>query len=191
MTTEATAAPQSRLGKIPVALPKGVTVSIALGRCDVKGPKGSLSLAIPGGVDVKQDGDAIVVKSSAPPEDASRLQGLARALIANMVKGCSDGFERTLELVGVGYRAEMKGTEMNLQLGLSHVVKYPIPKGVTVVIPPDSKGAVINLASADKSLLGQVAATIRSFRPPEPYGGKGVRYRGEEIRRKAGKAGKK
>jgi large subunit ribosomal protein L6 len=157
----------------------------------VKGPKGSLSLALPASVDVKQEGDGLVVKSNAAPQDAARLQGLARALLANVVKGCSEGFERTLELVGVGYRAEMKGQELNLQLGLSHTVKYPIPSGVSVTIPPDTKGTVIHLASADKGLLGQVAAVIRSFRPPEPYGGKGVRYRGEQIRRKAGKAGKK
>jgi large subunit ribosomal protein L6 len=191
MTTEATAAPQSRVGKIPVPVPKGITVTIAAGRCEVKGPKGTLSLPLPPSVDVRQEGESLLVKSSAPAHDAARLQGLARALLANVVKGCAEGFEKTLELVGVGYRAEMKGQELNMQLGLSHTVKYPIPKGISVTIPPDTKGTIIQLTSADKALLGQVAAVIRSFRPPEPYGGKGVRYRGEQIRRKAGKAGKK
>jgi large subunit ribosomal protein L6 len=189
--TVTSAAPQSRVGKVPVPVPKGTNVTIAPGRCDVKGPKGTLSLPLPASVEVKQDGEVLVVHSSAAPHDAPRLQGLARALLANVVRGCSEGFERTLELVGVGYRAEMKGAEMHLQLGLSHTVKYPVPKGVAVNIPGDSKGTVIHLSSVDKSLLGQVAAVIRSFRPPEPYGGKGVRYRGEHIRRKAGKAGKK
>jgi large subunit ribosomal protein L6 len=191
MTTQTVQVAQSRLGKIPVVVPKGITVSIASGRCEVKGPKGNLSLALPETVDVQQEGDHLVVRSSAASYDAPRLQGLARALLANVVKGCSVGFDRTLELVGVGYRAEMKGQEIHMQLGLSHTVKYPIPKGVSVVIPPDTKGTIIHLSSADKALLGQVAAVLRSFRPPEPYGGKGVRYRGEQIRRKAGKAGKK
>lgn len=191
MTTQTVQVAQSRLGKIPVVVPKGITVSIAAGRCEVKGPKGNLSLALPETVDVRQEGDQLVVRSSALSDDAPRLQGLARALLANVVKGCSEGFDRTLELVGVGYRAEIKGQEIHLQLGLSHTVKYPIPKGVTVVIPPDTKGTIIHLSCADKALLGQVAAVLRSFRPPEPYGGKGVRYRGEQIRRKAGKAGKK
>jgi large subunit ribosomal protein L6 len=191
MASETTQSPQSRLGKIPVVVPKGITVSIATGRCDVKGPKGSLSLALPESVDVRQDGDNLVVRSNAGSDDAPRLQGLARALLANVVKGCAEGFERTLELVGVGYRAELKGQEIHMQLGLSHTVKYPLPKGVTANIPADTKGTIINLASVDKALLGQVAAQLRSFRPPEPYGGKGVRYRGEQIRRKAGKAGKK
>lgn len=190
-TQSETKSAQSRVGKVPVPVPKGTNISIAPGRCEVKGPKGTMSLTLPESVEVKQNGDVLVVQSSAAPHDAPRLQGLARALLANVVRGCSEGFERTLELVGVGYRAEMKGAEMHLQLGLSHTVKYPIPKGVAVNIPADSKGTIINLASADKALLGQVAAVLRSFRPPEPYGGKGIRYRGENIRRKAGKAGKK
>lgn len=191
MTTQTVQTAQSRVGKVPVAVPKGISVTVASGRCDVKGPKGSLSLALPESVDVRQEGEQLLVHSSASQEDAPRLQGLARALLANVVKGCSEGFERTLELVGVGYRAEMKGQEIHMQLGLSHTVKFPIPKGVSVNIPTDSKGTIIHLSSVDKALLGQVAAVLRSFRPPEPYGGKGVRYRGEQIRRKAGKAGKK
>jgi len=191
MSEATTQTNQSRVGKVPVPVPKGINVTIAPGRCEVKGPKGTLSLDLPESVSVAQDGEQLVVQSSAPPHDAPRLQGLARALLANVVRGCSQGFERTLELVGVGYRAEMKGTDIHLNVGLSHTVKYPIPKGVAVNIPGDSKGTIIHLSSADKALLGQVAAVLRSFRPPEPYGGKGIRYRGEQIRRKAGKAGKK
>jgi large subunit ribosomal protein L6 len=184
-------APQSRLGKLPIMLPKGVTATVSDGRCDVKGPKGTLSLKLPESVVVTMEGDQLRVASTAAPADAARLQGLGRALLANTVTGCAEGYQRTLELVGVGYRAELKGQDLHLSLGLSHTVVYPLPKGVSVDIPKDSKGAIIHLASADKALLGQAAAVIRSYRPPEPYGGKGVRYKGEQIRRKAGKAGKK
>lgn len=191
MTTEAVVAKQSRLGKIPVALPKGVTVNLSAGKADVKGPKGTLSLKLPESVTITKEGESLVVSSDAAPKDAPRLQGLGRALLANVVKGCAEGYQRTLELVGVGYRAELKGQDLHLALGLSHPVVFRIPAGVTVDVPKDSKGTIINLASADKALIGQVSATIRGFRPPEPYGGKGVRYRGENVRRKAGKSGKK
>ena len=119
------------------------------------------------------------------------MQGLGRALLNNIVVGCAEGYARTLELHGVGYRAELKGQELHLALGLSHSVVYPLPRGVAAEVPKEAKGTIIHLSSSDKAALGQAAATIRSFRPPEPYGGKGVRYRGEQIRRKAGKAGKK
>lgn len=191
MTEAAVKVPESRLGKLPIALPKGVTATVKSGVCDVKGPKGNLSLKLPESISVTQDGDNLKVSSDAAPTDAPRLQGLARALLANTVKGCAEGFQRTLELVGVGYRAEVKGQEIHLALGLSHGVVFKIPQGISVDIPKDSKGTIINMASADKALLGQAAATIRSYRPPEPYGGKGVRYKGEQVRRKAGKAGKK
>jgi large subunit ribosomal protein L6 len=111
--------------------------------------------------------------------------------LANIVLGCSEGFARTLELVGTGYRAEVKGRNVHLNLGLSHQVVYPLPEGVDAVVPGDSKGTIIHLSSADKGAIGQAAATMRSFRPPEPYAGKGVRYKGEQVRRKAGKSGKK
>jgi large subunit ribosomal protein L6 len=191
MATEVVQTKQSRVGKIPVAVPKGVTVTLKDDLAEVKGPKGTLTMKLPQSVTVTKDGDNLIVKSSAPEHDAPRLQGLGRALLANLVKGAAVGYERTLELVGVGYRAELKGQELHLALGLSHPVVYSIPKGVTVDIPKDSKGTIINLACADKALIGQVAAVVKSFRPPEPYGGKGVRYKGEDIRRKAGKAGKK
>lgn len=182
---------QSRLGKRPVVLPSGVTVNIAGGRIEVKGAKGTLSMDIPQSVTVKKEAEGLKVESSAAESDAPRLQGLGRALLASMVRGVSEGYTRTLELVGTGYRAEVKGKQVHLALGFSHPVVYDLPEGVTAVVPPDSKGSIIHLASPSKAVLGQAAATIRGFRPPEPYGGKGVRYRDEKIRRKAGKAGKK
>jgi len=182
---------QSRVGKRPVIVPKGVTVAVAAGKVDVQGPKGKLSQPLPPTVSVKQEGDRLVVASTASGRDAARWQGLARALIASTVKGAAEGYERVLELVGTGYRCEVKGNALHLALGLSHPVVFPLPAGVTAQVPGDSKGTVIILNSANKGLLGQVAATVRSFRPPEPYAGKGVRYRGENVRRKAGKAGKK
>lgn len=182
---------QSRVGKRAVVLPKGVTVSVAAGKVDVQGPKGKLSQPLPPTVTVTQSGDKLVVASSASGRDGARWQGLARALIASTVKGAAEGYERILELVGTGYRCEVKGNALHLALGLSHPVVYPLPAGVTAQVPADSKGTIIILNSANKGTLGQVAATVRSFRPPEPYAGKGVRYRGETVRRKAGKAGKK
>lgn len=182
---------QSRLGKLPIPVPKGVTVSISDGKCDVKGPKGSLSLKLPESVQLKQEGDNLHVSSTASGKDAPRLQGLGRALVNNTVVGCAEGYTRTLELHGVGYRADLKGKTLTLSLGLSHQPVFDVPDSVTIDIPKDSKGTLVNITCPDKALIGQVCAQIRSYRPPEPYGGKGVRYRGEQIRRKAGKAGKK
>lgn len=182
---------QSRIGKRPIALPSGVNVTIKEGRIEVKGGKGTLSMDLPPSVIVKKEGDALQVESSAPESDAPRLQGLGRALLASLVKGVSEGYTRTLELVGTGYRAEVKGKQVHLALGFSHPVVYDLPETVTANVPADSKGSILHLASPSKAVLGQAAATIRAFRPPEPYGGKGVRYRDEVIRRKAGKAGKK
>lgn len=182
---------QSRLGKIPIAIPKGVTVKLSAAGAEVKGPKGAMKLDFPESVRVTEDDGSLIVRSDAKGSDAPRLQGLGRALLNNVVKGCSEGYDRTLELHGVGYRAELKGKVLNLALGLSHPVNYELPAGVSCEIPKDSKGTIINLSSTDKAMIGQAAAVIRSFRPPEPYGGKGVRYKGEQIRRKAGKAGKK
>ncbi len=181
---------QSRVGKRPVAVPKGVTVNISGTKVDVQGPKGKLSQQLPDSISISREGDTLSVQSSASGRDSVRLQGLGRALLASMVKGAAEGYERTLELVGTGYRAEVKGRTVHLQVGLSHPCAYDLPEGVNAVVPGDSKGAVLVLSSADKARLGQVAASLRSLRPPEPYGGKGIRYRGEQIRRKAGKAGK-
>ncbi|WP_437952163.1 50S ribosomal protein L6 [Sorangium sp. So ce296] len=180
----------SRVGKRPIDLPKGVTATVNGRKIDVKGPKGQLSRAITDKVDIKLEGAKLHVSSVAPGRDGSRLQGLTRALVAAMVKGVAEGYERTLELKGTGYRVELKGTTLNFALGFSHPVTFAVPAGLTATIPADSKGTVLVLTGADKELIGQTAATIRGFRPPEPYGGKGVRYRGERVREKAGKAGK-
>lgn len=191
-TTTATplASKTSRVGKRPVELPKGVTVTISARNVQVKGPKGDLVRPLAPTTDIKVDAGKVHISSTAPGRDASRLQGLMRALVAGMVKGVADGYERILELKGTGYRVEAKGAVLNFALGFSHPINFPLPKGIAATIPADSKGTVLVLNGADKELIGQTAAKIRGFRPPEPYGGKGVRYRGERVREKAGKAGK-
>ena len=181
---------QSRVGKRPIALPKGVTVNVGTGKIEVQGPKGKLSKLLPPTTSIKRDGEVLQIESTAQESDGRRLQGLCRAIVASMVKGASEGYERILELVGTGYRCEVKGKTVTLSLGFSHPTAYQLPDQVSATVPPDSKGTILILTSADKETLGQVAADIRGFRPPEPYGGKGVRYRGEQVRRKAGKAGK-
>ena len=181
---------QSRTGKKPIPLPKGVTVVIKDGKIDVKGPKGSSSRATTPNVDIKIDATSVNVQPTVGGRDGARFQGLARALIAAMVEGAATGYVRTLQLVGTGYRAELKGQILNLSLGFSHPVNFPIPQGIKVEIPGDSKGTIVILSGSDKAMMGQTAAKIRAFRPPEPYGGKGVRYQGEKVREKAGKAGK-
>jgi len=180
----------SRVGKKLVPTPKGVTVSVAASEVKVKGPKGELSFPLDSSIQLSQADGNLTVVSTAPGRDGARLQGMTRATIANMVQGVTTGYERTLELVGTGYRVELKGTTLTCILGYSHQIEYPLPKGITADIPKDSKGTILNLFGTDKALIGQTAATIRGFRPPEPYGGKGVRYKGEKIREKAGKAGK-
>lgn len=181
---------QSRLGKRPVVIPKGVTVNVAGGRVEVQGPKGKLSRVVPPNVTIARDGDAVRVTSDAAGSDAPRLQGLARALVAAMVRGAAEGYEITLELVGTGYRCEVKGRAVHFSLGFSHPTVFELPASISATIPPDTKGTRLILVSADREALGQAAASMRALRPPEPYGGKGVRYAGEHIRRKAGKAGK-
>ena len=180
----------SRIGKRPIDVPKGVTVTIAPGKVDVKGPKGALTRVFPGEVEVKQADGKVSVTSSARGSDGARLQGMVRAHLSNMVKGVSEGYIKTLELVGTGYRAEVKGNVVHMAVGLSHPVIFPLPGDIKAVVPADSKGTLLILNGSDKDLMGQTAAKLRSFRPPEPYGGKGVRYKGESVRRKAGKAGK-
>ncbi|HVK66134.1 MAG TPA: 50S ribosomal protein L6 [Polyangium sp.] len=190
-TQNGDASKTSRVGKRPVDVPKGVTVSMQGRKVEIKGVKGQLARELPSTVDVKVEGAKLHVTSTAPGRDGSRLQGLVRALLASMVKGAADGYERVLELKGTGYRVDLKGTTLTFALGYSHPVVFNVPKGLTATIPADSKGTVLVLTGADKELIGQTAATIRGFRPPEPYGGKGVRYRGERVREKAGKAGGK
>jgi large subunit ribosomal protein L6 len=173
-----------------VPTPKGVTVSVAASEVKVKGPKGELSFPLHASIKLNQADGELTVTSTAPGRDGARLQGMTRATIANMVQGVTAGYERTLELVGTGYRVELKGSTLTCILGYSHQIEYPLPKGITADVPKDSKGTILTLFGTDKALVGQTAATIRGFRPPEPYGGKGVRYKGEKIREKAGKAGK-
>ena len=185
-----TAPRQSRIGKRPVTVPKGVVVELSGRRFTAKGPKGSLTRQLPPQVEIECEADLLRFRSEAAGRDAPRLQGLARALVASMVKGVSDGYERILELVGTGYRCEVKGQTVSLQVGYSHPTTYPLPPEVSGTVHPDSKGTQLILTSADKVSLGQAAASIRRLRPPEPYGGKGIRYRGEQVRRKTGKAGK-
>lgn len=181
---------QSRVGKRPVALPKGVTVSVTNGVIDVKGPKGNLTRPLTPNVKVKVEGNEVLVTPTVAGRDGARFQGLARSLINGMINGAGSGYVKTLQLVGTGYRAEVKGKILNLALGFSHPVNFPIPEGIKIEIPGDSKGTLIVLSGADKETMGQAAAKIRGFRPPEPYGGKGVRFQGEKVREKAGKAAK-
>jgi len=179
----------SRVGKLPIQIPKGVTVAVANGTVAVKGTKGELKWALPDGTSVAVDGERVTV-SVETGRGSARMQGLARALVANMVKGTSEGFTKSLLLVGTGYRAEVKGKELHMSVGLSHPVVFPVPQGIDIAIPKDSKGSVIVVSGADRAQVGQTAARIRNTRPPEPYGGKGVRYQGERVREKAGKSGK-
>ncbi len=182
---------QSRVGKRPIALPKGVTLTVKDGKTvEVKGPKGTLTRPLTPNVTIKVEGSTVHVMPAIGGRDGSRYQGLARAILGGMVTGVSTGYTKTLQLVGTGYRAEVKGPVLNLALGFAHPVNFPIPQGIKVEIPQDSKGTIIILTGSDKETMGQTAAKIRGFRPPEPYGGKGVRYQGEKVREKAGKAGK-
>ncbi len=181
----------SRVGKQPIALPKGVTAQLGGSSVTVKGPKGELGFAMPADVSVAQADGTLSVSSSAPGRDGARLQGMVRSVIANMVTGVSDGYAKTLELQGTGYRVELKGAAtLNCVLGFSHPIELALPKGISADIPKESKGTIVTIAGADKCLVGQIAATLRGYRPAEPYGGKGVRYKGERIREKAGKSGK-
>ena len=181
----------SRVGKRPVPLPKGVTITQTETTIEVKGPKGTLSRPMIPNVKLVIENNELVVSPRLQGRDGARFQGLARSLVNGMVVGTSEGFKKTLQLVGTGYRAEVKGKILNLALGFSHQVNFPIPEGVKVEIPADSKGTMIILTGSDKAVMGQAAAKIRGFRPPEPYGGKGVRFLGEKIREKAGKAAAK
>jgi len=186
----ASTASTSRVGKRPVELPKGVSASLSGRAVQVKGPKGTLSRILPDHVEVELRNNALHVSCNAPGRAAPRLQGLARALLASMAHGVATGYEKRLELHGTGYRAELKGSTLQCSLGFSRPVEYELPRGVEVEIPKDSKGTLLIIRGADKESVGQMAATVRAFRPPEPYGGKGVRYKGERVREKAGKAGK-
>ena len=172
----------SRVAKQPIAITKGVELNIQAGSVSVTGPKGTLSIAKPAGIDIRiEDGHALLSTADAA---LIPLTGTLRAIIANMVKGVSEGFQRKLELVGVGYRAAMQGKNLNLSLGFSHPVLFTTPEGITIVTPTQTE---ILVSGTDKQQVGEVAAKIRGFRPPEPYKGKGVKYAGEVIIRKEAK----
>ena len=179
----------SRIGKAPINVPSGVDVSINGSTVTVKGPKGTLSRTLIGGITVRQEENTLLVERPDDARESRSLHGLSRALVSNMVVGVTDGFAKELEIVGVGYRAEAKGPNaLRLNLGFSHPVDFPGPDGITFEVPVQTR---IIVKGIDKELVGQVAANIRSIRKPEPYKGKGVRYLDERILRKAGKTGKK
>jgi large subunit ribosomal protein L6 len=174
----------SRIGKKPVALPKGVTASVDGQTVKVKGPKGELSVTLVREVSAKVDDHGVTITPDKGSERASQMWGLSRSLVNNLVTGVTTGFTQKLEIQGVGYRAAVQGKNLNLQLGFSHDVVYPIPAGIAIT---SEKPTMISVSGIDKQLVGQVAAEIRGYRPPEPYKGKGVRYEGEYVRRKEGK----
>ncbi len=178
----------SRIGKMPITVPQGVTATVDGSTVSVKGPKGELSRTLPADIKIAlEDGVLRVSRPSDEPRHKA-LHGLSRALVANMVEGVSKGFQRTLELQGVGYKAEAKPYGVNLIVGFSHQVKFEAPKGVKISV---ENNTVVKIEGADKEKVGQVAAEIRLVKPPEPYKGKGIRYQGEQVRRKAGKTGAK
>jgi len=174
----------SRIGKRIVAVPKGVTVTIDGQTVAVKGPKGERSWTVADEIEVTQGDDGLTLALKADTQRARAMWGLSRTLVDNMVVGVTEGFEKSLDLVGVGYRAALKGPNLSLQLGFSHEVDIVPPAGVTFTVPKQTE---IKISGADKQAVGQIAAVIRKLRPPEPYKGKGVRYTGEKVRRKEGK----
>jgi large subunit ribosomal protein L6 len=174
----------SRIGKKPIEIPNGVTITLDGQNVTVKGPKGQLAWTVAEEIELRQENGAVTL---APREDTQRARamwGLSRSLLGNMVEGVTKGFERNLELVGVGYRAAMKGKALSLQLGYSHDVDLPAPDGITFAV---GKPTEVKISGIDKQAVGEMAARIRKIRPPEPYKGKGVRYAGEQVRRKEGK----
>ena len=174
----------SRIGKRPVAVPSGITANVAGQTVKVKGPKGALQVVLPDDVAVKMDQGAIKVDPRNETKRARAMWGTSRTLVANLVTGVTKGFEKKLEITGVGYRAALQGKNLQIALGYSHDVNFAIPEGIAIVTP---KPTEIVITGMDKQKVGQVAAEIRSFRPPEPYKGKGIRYSDETVRRKEGK----
>ena len=178
----------SRIGKLPVHIPDGVEVKVENNLVSAKGPMGSESVQIREEIEVKIDGKEIVLTRKNDDRKSRSLHGLSRTLVQNMVTGVKDGFTKKLEIQGVGYRAQMQGTAINLQLGYSHPIVIEPPQGIKIAVEANTK---ITVTGSNKQMVGDVAAQIRSKRPPEVYKGKGIRYEGEFVRRKAGKAGKK
>ncbi|MBI4737765.1 MAG: 50S ribosomal protein L6 [candidate division NC10 bacterium] len=178
----------SRIGKLPISIPDTVKVEVEDHTVTVKGPKGTLSMAVHPAMDVRVQDRQVLCGRPSDTKFHKALHGLTRSLIANMVEGVTKGFERKLELVGVGYRAAVQGQNLSMTLGFSHPIIYPIPPGIRVEVKDQTQ---LTVSGSDKQLVGAVAAKVRSFRPPEPYKGKGVKYADERIRRKAGKTGAK
>jgi large subunit ribosomal protein L6 len=174
----------SRIGKKPIEVPDGVTVDAAPGRVTVKGPKGELSQQLSPRMKVEQSDAILTVERPSNRGDDRALHGLTRSLIANMVEGVTNGYEKRLEIQGIGYRAQLKGNALELAVGFSHPVSFPAPDGIEFEVPQPTEVVVRGI---DKQLVGEVAANIRKQRPPEPYKGKGIRYAGEHVRRKVGK----
>ena len=178
----------SRIGKKPIAIPKGVTVKVVDGAVDVQGPKGKLRQSTPPGINFAVSDGALLASLSSAEGDLGKYHGLGRTLAANAVLGCTEGFKKELDIVGVGYRAEVKGKQVIFALGYSHAVVFDVPTGIDVVI---DKQTHITVTGVDRQLVGQVAANIRRLREPDPYKQKGVRYTGEVLKKKAGKTGAK
>src|SRR3989440_2424873 len=178
----------SRIGKTPMPIPKGVTVKIEGNTVLVQGPKGKLDTALPAGIKVEQkDGHLVAIREN---DSQAAVHGLARALVNNAVEGVTKGWTRELEIVGIGYRAELKGKNVVVfSLGYSHPIEYPLPSGITAAVDP--KSTKITISGIDRQLVGQVSAEMRSLRPPDPYKNKGVRYAGEKLKKKVGKTGAK
>ncbi|MBE9137236.1 50S ribosomal protein L6 [Nodosilinea sp. LEGE 07088] len=178
----------SRIGKRPIPVPAKVSITIDGQDVQVKGPKGELSRTLPSGVVIVQDGDTVLINRKDESRLARERHGLCRTLVANMVEGVSNGYQKRLEIQGIGYRAQVQGRNLNLSLGYSHPVVFEPPSGIEFAVENNTN---VIISGIDKELVGNVAASIRASRPPEPYKGKGVRYAGEQVRRKAGKSGKK
>ena len=174
----------SRIGRKPVPIPQGVKVHVEGATVHAEGPKGKLAQPVPAGLTAKLEGNQIVISRAGDDRKVRALHGLARALVANMVTGVKDGFEKKLEIVGIGYRAQVQGRAIQLALGYSHPVVFPLPEGITAEI---DKQTAITLRGPDKAVLGQTAARLRMLRKPDPYKGKGIKYADEHIRRKVGK----
>lgn len=174
----------SRIGKMPILLPKGVKVSYDLSKVEINGPKGHLTHQLPKGISVSGEGEKVFIHRTDDERPSRALQGLTRSLIANMVTGVTQGFEKRLEIVGIGFRADAQDKALKLSLGFSHPILFPLPEGIKVEV---EKQTLITVRGIDKQQVGIVAAKLRSIRPPEPYKGKGIRYLGERIRKKVGK----
>jgi large subunit ribosomal protein L6 len=174
----------SRIGRMPIVLPKGVKVSYDPSKVEVSGPKGQLIQPLPQGISVSSEGEKILVHRGDDERSSRALQGLTRSLIANMVTGVTQGFEKRLEIVGIGFRADVQDKALKLSLGFSHPILFPIPQGIKAEV---EKQTLITIRGTDKQQVGILAAKLRSIKPPEPYKGKGIRYLGERIRKKVGK----